>query len=532
MSKIKVISGLFFLLMSFASLSTTSKDNIGIGLNKISDWSTQYPFIDLMKQARAWQDFHNTSSVIKVDNNDWVKSLAVGQTATTVFSVVDKKYESYLKKAYVFYEGEGVLKYGGGVKKVISESITGRDVITLQSGNHLLSVVKTNPANYIKNIKIIPFRFFNDFQKGHIFNTAFLNKIESINVFRFMDWMNTNNSNQGDWEDRPLVDNRTWRVKGVPLEVMVKLANDTNTAPWFNIPHLADDNYIKNFAVVVKKQLLKNLDLYFEHSNEVWNWRFSQAKYAAKAKFKLQFFSKKNNLRLQWHGMRTSQICKIIKTEVFIKKSSRVKCVLGMQTAALAHHKYPLECSAWSASGNGCYQNIDYIGITTYFDGGLNGSHTQNEKHNSIIRNWAASGSEGVDNAFEQLFKGNKLRKIAGYEDNQGVLADITSFTHQWAKIAAKYKMGLIAYEGGQHIVPVSSVFINDPVIRSFYLNINRDSRMGVLYSDLLDRWYESGGGLHMFYLDIAPPNKYGNWGALEHISQKNSPKWKVIKSH
>ncbi|PKH85165.1 hypothetical protein [Colwellia sp. Bg11-28] len=532
MNKKIVIIGLFFLLTLSESLATTSKNNNGIGLNKISDWSTQYPFIDLMKQARAWQDFSNKSSSINVDNNDWVKSLAVDQTATTVFSSVDEKYETYLKRAYVFYEGEGEIKYGGGVKKITLESIPGRDVITLQSGNHLLSITKTNPANYIKNIKIIPFRFFSDFQTGHIFNTDFINKIESINVFRFMDWMNTNNSNQGDWEDRPLIDDRTWRVKGVPLEVMLKLANDTNTAPWFNIPHLANDIYIKNFAVIVKNQLYKNLAIYVEHSNEVWNWQFAQAKYAAKAKFKHSFFTNKSNLRLQWHGMRTTQICNVFKGDVFVTESSRVKCVLGMQTVALAHHKSTLECPAWADRGAGCYQNIDYIGITTYFDGGLNGSRSKNEKHNDIVRTWASNGSAGVNNAFEQLFKGNKLREIAGYEDNQGVLADIALYTHQWSKIAAKYKMGLIAYEGGQHIAPISNVFINDPVIRDFYLNINRDVRMGTLYSDLLDRWHENGGGLHMFYLDISPPSKLGNWGALEHISQKNSAKWKVIKSH
>jgi len=530
MSIFKGVIPILLLLFSFLSTANNTNYNIGVGLNKISDWSTQYPFIDLMKQARDWQDFRNKSALINVDNNNWVKSLATDHTATTVFSVVDKKNETYLKKAYVFYEGEGVIKYGGGVKKIKTESIKGRDVITLQSGNHLLTIAETNSDNYIKNIRIIPFRFFKDYKKGNVFNTDFINKIVGIETLRYMDWMSTNNSKQKKWSDRPLIEHRTWRSIGVPLEIMIELANITKSTPWFNIPHLADDNYINNFGLKVKQLLDKDLVIYFEHSNEVWNWRFEQAKYANKAKFNQSFFSDKNNIRLQWHGLRTSQICDSLKKEVFKTESSRVKCVLGMQTVTLEHHKYALECPAW-ADSDGCYKNIDYLGITTYFDGGLSGSRLENNVHNDTIRSWANSGELGIDNAFEQLYTGNKFRGIKGYENNKGILNDITTYTKQWEKIATKYKMGLVAYEGGQHISSLSNDFIHDPVIQKFYLNISRDERMGALYSDLLHAWDNSGGGLHMFYLDIAPPNKHGNWGALEHVSQDNSPKWEVIKA-
>ena len=49
--------------------------------------------------------------------------------------------------------------------------------------------------------------------------------------------MATNDSEQSAWKDRPKVSDARWSGKGVPLEIMVELANRLKTEPWFTLPH-------------------------------------------------------------------------------------------------------------------------------------------------------------------------------------------------------------------------------------------------------------------------------------------------------
>ena len=62
----------------------------------------------------------------------------------------------------------------------------------------------------------------------------------------------------------------------MPLEVMIDLANACNASPWFCIPHLADDQFVAEFAQTVKARLKPNFEVYVEYSNEVWNFQFAQ----------------------------------------------------------------------------------------------------------------------------------------------------------------------------------------------------------------------------------------------------------------
>lgn len=60
------------------------------------------------------------------------------------------------------------------------------------------------------------------------------------------------------------------------------LANRVQQEPWFNMPHLATDDYITQFATLVRDNLASNLNVYVEFSNEVWNPMFEQHDYIIK----------------------------------------------------------------------------------------------------------------------------------------------------------------------------------------------------------------------------------------------------------
>jgi len=95
-----------------------------------------------------------------------------------------------------------------------------------------------------------------------------------------MDWLDTNDSTLKSWDERPLPTDRSWATHGVPVEIIAALANRQQADAWINIPHLADDNFVYEFAKSLQRDLDPKLRVYVEYSNEVWNYQFKQSKWA------------------------------------------------------------------------------------------------------------------------------------------------------------------------------------------------------------------------------------------------------------
>ena len=113
------------------------------------------------------------------------------------------------------------------------------------------------------------------------FNVAFLQKVAPFSVLRYMDWGATNGSPVVEWADRAHVDDVQYgRANGVPIEVMIDLANTLHVDPWFCVPHQASDDYVRQFATLVHARLDPGLHPHIEYSNEVWNTGFAQTGWA------------------------------------------------------------------------------------------------------------------------------------------------------------------------------------------------------------------------------------------------------------
>jgi len=510
--------------------------SMGMGITGISDWSTALPFIDLMKQSREWYNWDDKDDdrPFDLDEHDWVMSLAPDQRAGTVFLSLPNDDALIFDRVIVLYEGEGVLSYTWSSRLIAEESVPGRDVVSVGTNSNLLTIMETNPDNPIRNIRIIPDIYFEAFEKGNIFNPDWLARIDAFRAIRFMDWMNTNGSTQAEWAHRPHPGDRTWRVNdGVPLEIMIQLANHTGANPWFNIPHLADENYMQQFAKMVKAQLIPSLEVYIEHSNEVWNWGFEQAQYAnvtGRARW-----GNVGNAYMQWHGMRTAQVCDAFKLGAFADSTERVKCVLGVQTGYHGIAAGAIDCPLWVAEGNDpCYQHgIDYIGLTTYFSAGLNGPTTwrPDPDHEPTLRGWLNDADGGIDKAYAQLNYGTQLRHLKAFENYAGIANELREEMAYWSTYASSYSLGLVAYEGGQHITANGLTLFNQPDIVAFHTAINRDLRMEQVYLDMMNVWKEGGGELHMHFVELGTPGIYGSWGNLENLSQLTSPRWDAIST-
>jgi len=517
------------------------KTVVGMNLNGIADWSTELPFLDAFKSSRPWiaqcvktdpncneQWDTKEYNLLNLDKDGWIKSLPAPGDApkyTRISTLLFREIPGYYPsgKYIVLYEGEGTISYGFDAKKDETASTPGRDVINVDSkkgGGILITITSTDPrktGNYIRNIRVIKAENLGLYTKGETFNPSFLNKIKNFSVLRFMDWMQTNDSKQKEWTSRPVPTTFSYAAKGVPVEVMLTLANKLNANPWFNMPHTATDEYMTKFAQLVKNKLNSKLKVYVEFSNEVWNWQFPQTNYALQ-QGQARWGRDKKDAYMQWYGMRTAQMCDIWK-KTFASQNHRVVCVMGTQTAWKGLENAALDCKYWVAEGNKpCYQHgIDAYAIAAYFGADLGAP-----ENSQAVESWLNDADGGFAKAIEQLKKGKLLPK------STNSLADnYKNFTYH-ATVAQKRGLQLIAYEGGQHIVGREGVENNEK-LTNFFIKLNRHPAMYDLYTQLLNDWKKAGGKLFIHFVDIGKPSKWGSWGALEYLEQKTSPKYKAL---
>ena len=288
--------------------SSNSKSPLGTNLSGIADFSTELPFVDAFKSSRGWVSgtkggAWNDKRPLDLDKDGWVRSLKSDQVARTLmFTGMLGKFPG--GKYVVLYKGNGTLVYSSGATKNKSESSLGRDVLDVDAnkGGIGLEITKTDPQNPLRDIRVLMpggscqgdslsycksdkdcktscVSFEKNYQK-QIFNPVFLSRIKTYKVLRFMDWMETNHSEQAAWEQRPKASDAQWSLHGAPVEIMLELANRLNADPWFCMPHKATNDYVSKFAQAVRSGLSTNLRPYVEYSNEVWNGIFSQAVYA------------------------------------------------------------------------------------------------------------------------------------------------------------------------------------------------------------------------------------------------------------
>lgn len=516
-----------------------SQLRLGTNLHEVVDYSPQTPFRNIFLYSREWftqcvvgrdpgctnQNSFDTgeASAIDIDPDGWVRSLPPPSAPgifTSVATFWDLPSEFPSGRYIVRYDGAGSIEYALGAEKDPALSTTGRDVISvdISRGGILLRIAATDPAlvgDHIRNIRVLS---ESDDQEagGTRFNSDFIERLQPFQVLRFMDWMRTNNSAIESWSERSKpTDARYSTDRGVPVEVMLELSNATGKSPWFTIPARANDEYVQSFAQLVRDTLNQSLIVLVEYSNEIWNPTFSQGDWVEQQGL-AEFAASEGSAftkRINWHGKRTAEICAIWK-QVFAARSETVVCVLGSQAANSWTASEALRCPLWSQGPCQPY-GISAIGIAPYF-----GDYLGSPEFETQLQSWAGSGSVGRDLLFQELFQGGAL---SGGPIG-GALAQSFGWITENKQVATEFGVSLISYEGGQHLVGVGAARENAEITELFTA-VNRDPRMGEIYSSYLAGWRERVPSLFMHFTDIGSYSKFGSWGGLEKIGERNSPK-------
>ncbi len=284
-----------------AATSFNAQSAMGINLGAVNYYATEQPFINSFASSERWITHSNATwdtneeKYVDLDPNGWPITLnSVNEPTKQQFNSLGVLFllgmpntvnGIYPAGRYiVLYDGQGTLSYG--LDAALMHHSPGRDVINVTpSGKGIdLRIVATDPGhtgNYLRNIKVVTAANEAVAKAGQIFNPTFLKIIQNFRALRFMDWFQTNGNTLSSWTDRPTPSDAFYGTsKGVPIEIAVQLANAVSADVWMNVPVMADDNFINQMARLVHGQLGSTQKIYVELSNEVWNYSFSQSKYA------------------------------------------------------------------------------------------------------------------------------------------------------------------------------------------------------------------------------------------------------------
>ncbi len=508
--------------------------SLGLNLAGNVDWSGDFPFLDRMLTHRPWvtstETQWNSGATVTLDANNWPTAVPEGTVLTTVLGA-DPHGANPTGRYVLTWEGSGEVAATLTAAIIEGDGTSGRAIVICpgtpgEDYNPLfLQIRASDPADPVRNIRLVREDQAALLDAGETFNPRFLEMVQDFRSFRFMDFGLTNNSTIAGWDGRPEPTDASWAWDGVPMEAMVELANRTGADPWFCMPHLADDDYVRRFAEYVRDNLDPRLVAHVEFSNEAWNWQFQQSQDA------LRFADERwavdangdgeygpgehiGDGWMQWNGMRAAQVAQIW-TEVFgAETATRLDRVVATQTAWLGLEDPLLNAPLWVAEGNAApWTFFDSYAITGYF----NGSLYEPANLETVIA-WAGMGAAGLDLAFQQLQYANLLPDSWGIEN--------TAFLFDYhADVAAAHGLRLVAYEAGQHLVSSSA-----PQLLEFFTAMVNDPRMGDLYSRNLELFRAAGGGLWEVFSSFGGPSIFGHWGMLDTVYEDHSPRWDAVQ--
>lgn len=504
---------------------------LAMGLNGLADWSVQHPFIDLMKTARLWIGhrggewgaWDNAALVAggHLDAQGWPVSLPDGATSLEALLLTDQPEEAVgLAGRYrLTHEGEGTLRMVGRARKV---SVRDGEIwfsYTPGEGAVGVSIQETDPAgtgNHIRNIVITRESHIPLHQAGALFNPDWLRVVDDLRAVRFMDWMFTNGSPVTSWQERPLTSDYTYTWRGVPVEIMVQLANGIGADPWFSMPHMADDAYVRAFAEYTHAHLDPRLMAYVEYSNEVWNFIFPQATWAGDRARALWGRKASADGWMQYAGMRAAEVTGIWAGVYGDEAEARLKRVIAVHTGWLGLEEPLLDAPLWrkdSPDAPSPAEAFDAYAVSGYF-----GHELGSDEMAETLRGWMAmEAAEGFAAAARML--------------RDGSLAELLDVLYPYhADIAARHGLEMIMYEGGTHVAGLGEQ-VSDEAMTAFFTRFNYSGEMAVLYDELLSGWRSTGGTLFNAFVDVSRPSQYGSWGALRHLDDDN-PRWQVLAEY
>jgi hypothetical protein len=502
---------------------------VGMNLENVVDWSPAWTFTDAFKASRPWiSHAFNTQTwgtswdpaaapTLDLDAHGNVRSLktwtqngvAMKQFAgTLMFRGLGGGYAGGAYRAE--WDGTGTVTFGFDAR-ITASGVTaaGRNyadlAVTPTDNGIYMRIEATSATDPVRNFNVwMPDWNGRSFvgqrwQPGAAFSPfhpLFLERLTPFKTLRFMGMQETNTSDIATWSQRrdandirqgsgPEGTPSEPIANGISLEYMVQLANDLDADPWFNMPHQADDTFVRNFATHVRDHLEPGRTAYVEWANELWNFG-----YGFEASAWVAGRAAAENLDPdygQW--IVTGREAKRdfdIWSSVFVGQTNRIVRVAAGQAA----NSWIVEQIA--ANMGGAYDAIALAPYITYTDA-QRASYTSATTVDTILAD----------------ARTNVATSIQWTKDHAALAARLST--------QAGRPIRLVAYEGGPHLDGR-----NAPYQDAFHAATN-DPRMGDIYRDYLKGLDAAGLDL---YVDFQFTGRAGasSWGDFAKLHRMDEP--------
>jgi hypothetical protein len=422
-----------------APTTVSAAPQLGTNLEGIADWAAVLPFADAIKSAR---DFGSPDQPwdhkAETDANGW----PTGDAGLVVFANQQQIAGDY----QLTFTGNARVTANGqiGIHDQKHDPATNRTTATLRipNGESSLFLSFRDTTDGVRAVSLIrPVEVV-----GEHFDKRFIDAARPFGSLRFMDWQQTNNCKASAWNQRSKPASRRWAGDlGTPIEIQIACANATKCDAWFCVPHLADEDYVRRMAELVRDTLDPSLKVYVEFSNECWNGMFAQARWCADQGKKKNLSDNAFQAQLRFYSQCSVEVAKIWDS-VFKGDRNRLIRVMASQSANPWVSEQVL---GWQDAA----KHVDLLAIAPYFGGDFGSPKRQDE----VVKMSAGDLLSAIE--AEDLGKTlpETLRKQKAVADQFGV--------------------ALACYEAGQHLVGHGGAENHDALTKLF-IEANRHPRM------------------------------------------------------
>jgi hypothetical protein len=506
---------------SSGSGSTSSSGGAGTGgtaPQTVSSWmgtniNADLPRVDVTYQLAPF----DTPAAMK-DANGYPVAGVAGTSSTDIGFVLPTGTYN------VSFKGGGTLTVSG-IGKLMGSWTTAngeqRNQIAITGtpgsfGNFLTLTIAATPGQTVTDLHV--YMPGVDYDTTDTFTPQFLALLAPFRAMRFMEWLNINNSTLANWSDRPTSSTYGQSTYGQPYEHIAELVNETGKDCWINVPELATDDFITQYATFfaqsldftridaarAKMGLTTPFQLIVENSNETWNQGFSAYKtFLAAANMDTSRYTgtytgsygpswMTGNSDLvkvgQYEADRLVKIATAFRTAfTAVGKASVVQPVLSGWALGAGYSDVGL--TFIQANYGAPKDNVSYIALAPYF----------------------SPPDDTTTGALDTLFTACTT-----------AISGMDSTFQDFAKLAAADGIQVAAYEGGQGI----SGATNQPIKHL----AQHDERMYETYLTYFTLWKKDFGESLFMHFDLAgdpglPENiyQYGFWGSIIGVMEDTS---------
>lgn len=497
-------------------------------------WVGHTPFVNIFKSADTWitsagphAEVWDTGLAVPLRDDGFPLQIpfTVGnsQPQTVKTLMLSRTGWDYPTGTYTLsFEGDGEVIVGWDA---IGGPYVGGGTYTFQvpdatNEGIMLAITRSESSDPVRNIRVI-LPGYEDVYTDSPYHPDFLDTLRGFTVTRYSEWapVNLNLADPNDlspttWDSRTLPDDSLQSTEnGVAWEHIIAISNAVNTSPWITVPHKADDDFIRQLAILLRDTLNPDLKVYLEYSNEVWNsdWPFKlQRDWANLQGMQLGLSSIDGEAGYRYTAKRSAELFKIFE-DVFGADADRVLNILaGFQPDTAVAEEILTTFNQSSMNGvsvNPWGVEADMFAIGAYFGG---------DNADGLFFS-GQSGSAGIDQILDEL--------AADLAD------DVVHNLTMHREMLAQWNLPIVSYEGGQSLWALTDASRADSVLIGKLHEANRNQRMTAIYEDLFDAWFNNGGSLFMHYSLTSLYDQWASFGSLENQDQSLStaPKQRAL---